>query len=194
MPTAKTSKKSTATIKQEPTPTPAPAPTPSVPVEVAPDADQTDAWEERFKLIDTSIKLIINSTKGIQVELKKLQRDFSRQTKELNRRKSRKAKKDRPPGDRPLSGFARPTEISNDLAKFFGEKKGTLLARTEVTKKITEYIKKNDLQNPENRRQILADAALTKLLACAGATEVLTFFNLQRYLKPHFIKQTGESK
>ena len=61
------------------------------------------------------------------------------------------------------------------------------MSRTEVTKGISAYVKQHDLQNPKNRREIVPNAALRKLLA-VPTSETLTFFNLQKYLKVHFPK------
>jgi len=87
-----------------------------------------------------------------------------------------------------LSGFEKPTLISDDLAVFFGRDKGSRMARTEVSKHIHEYVTKNNLQNKDNRRIIKPDAKLQKLLAIDSSKDELTYFNLQKYLKLHFKK------
>ena len=61
------------------------------------------------------------------------------------------------------------------------------MARTEVTHEINSYIRAHKLQDPENGRRILADAKLRKLLKLKKDDE-LTYFNLQRYMSPHFAK------
>jgi len=61
-----------------------------------------------------------------------------------------------------------------------------MMARTDVTKSITKYIKETDLQKPENRKIILADTKLGNLLN-AGDVEV-TYFNLQKWMKVHYQK------
>ena len=63
----------------------------------------------------------------------------------------------------------------------------TKLARTQVTKEITAYIKEHNLQNQENKKIILPDKKLGALLN-AGKEEV-TYFNLQKFMKVHFIKE-----
>jgi len=90
--------------------------------------------------------------------------------------------------NKPPSGFAKPGPISDELAKFLGLTKGDLVARTEVTKKITAYCKAHDLQKKEDKRQIVADAPLRKLLRLEK-TDELTFFNLQKYMKVHYPKK-----
>jgi chromatin remodeling complex protein RSC6 len=63
------------------------------------------------------------------------------------------------------------------------------LARTDVTSKVIAYIKEKNLQNPENKKEILLDSALDTLLSPSKG-DIITFFNLQTYLKKHFIQNT----
>ena len=63
--------------------------------------------------------------------------------------------------------------------------KGTEMARTDVTREINSYIREHKLQDPSNRRRILPDSKLKKLLNLKAEDE-LTYFNLQRYMSPHF--------
>jgi len=56
------------------------------------------------------------------------------------------------------------------------------MARSEVTKKIWEYIKKNDLQNPSNKRNILAD---DKLKAIFGGKAEVTMFEMTKLVSAH---------
>jgi chromatin remodeling complex protein RSC6 len=89
--------------------------------------------------------------------------------------------------NRKPSGFVKPTEISSQLATFLGKPIGTAMARTEVTKEINAYIREHKLQDPENGRHILPNTPLKKLLNLAK-TDELTYFNLQRFMSPHFAK------
>jgi upstream activation factor subunit UAF30 len=88
------------------------------------------------------------------------------------------------------SGFLKPINISSEMASFTGWDPKQLYSRVSVTQHICEYIKKNNLFNPEDKRQIKCDAKLKSLLRydAATSTEPLTYFRLQQYLKPHFIK------
>ena len=95
-------------------------------------------------------------------------------------------------GNRKPSGFVKPTKISVELASFLGKPKGTEMARTEVTREINNYIKTHNLQDKQNGRRILADAKLRKLLKLKKEDE-LTYFNLQKYMSPHFAKQTPKT-
>jgi chromatin remodeling complex protein RSC6 len=91
-----------------------------------------------------------------------------------------------------ISGFQKPTRISKDLAKFTGWNDSDLHSRVEVTKFICDYIKTNNLQNPEDRRQIIPDAKLQKLLGYnpKKETEPLRYYSIQFHLNKmkHFPK------
>lgn len=70
---------------------------------------------------------------------------------------------------------------------------GTQIARTDVTKKLTEYITSNKLQNPENKKQIIPDAKLMSLLGEDAKDVFLTHFTMQKYMNRHFEKVTRPS-
>jgi upstream activation factor subunit UAF30 len=110
-----------------------------------------------------------------------------RLTRELKAAQKASAKKKAGKGNRSPSGFVKPTLISEELAAFLGKEEGTEMARTEVTREINKYIRDQGLQCKENGRKINPDAKLTKLLNLSKKDE-LTYFNLQRYMSPHFAK------
>jgi chromatin remodeling complex protein RSC6 len=86
------------------------------------------------------------------------------------------------------SGFLKPVIISKDMAKFTGWNPEELRSRVDVTKYICKYIRDNDLQNPDDRRQILADKKLAKLLEYSADDDEkpLTYYRIQTYMKKHF--------
>ena len=86
------------------------------------------------------------------------------------------------------SGFMKPVKISGDMAGFTGWNSEELRSRVEVTKYICNYIKDHNLQNPEDRRQIIPDAKLSKLLGYDKKKEdkPLTYYYLQQKIQPHF--------
>jgi len=122
-------------------------------------------------------------------DLKVLQKDVQRYMRESSRKQKRKRKTAAPADGvkRAPSGFAKPALISDELCNFLGKPSGTEMARTEVTQHITSYIKEHNLQNAQNKREIAPDAKLKTLLNI-NEGEVLTFFNLQKYMKVHFPK------
>ena len=108
-------------------------------------------------------------------------------TRELKSAQKSSQKKRKVSANRQPSGFVKPTRISDELATFLGRDIGSEMARTEVSKEINLYIRSKSLQDKQNGRKIHPDAALTKLLNI-GKGEELTYFNLQRYMKHHFLK------
>ena len=91
--------------------------------------------------------------------------------------------------------FLKPVSISKEMSTFAGWKSDELHSRVDVTKYICNYIKENNLQKPEDKRQITPDAKLKKLLNYTPkAGEPLKYYSLQTYLKQHFPKQLRNSK
>lgn len=123
---------------------------------------------------------------SVTVQVRALSKRAEREVKAANKASRKKRKT----GNRQPSGFVKPTKISDELAKFLGKPKGTELARTEVTREINSYIRDHQLQDPQNRRRILPDSKLKKLLKLKSSDE-LTYFNLQRYMSPHFPKSAA---
>jgi chromatin remodeling complex protein RSC6 len=97
------------------------------------------------------------------------------------------------PTRRPISthrvpcGFMRPHKISDELAMFLGKPVGTEMSRTNVSSLINRYIQANNLQDPQNGRKINPDVKLRALLK-SGENDEVTYFNLYKYMKHHFIR------
>jgi len=75
--------------------------------------------------------------------------------------------------------FMKPVQPSEKLAAVIGNKP---LPRTQVVKKLWAYIKKNDLQDPKNRRDIIADA---KLLPVFGGKKKVNMFLMTKLVSKH---------
>ena len=140
------------------------------------------------KLNESSAKLSQLSTllPSLKSDFKTLEKTVSRELKAAQKSSKRSR---RSSGTRAPSGFVKPTRISDELATFLGKTIGCEMARTEVSKEINQYIRSKSLQDKENGRKIHPDAALGKLLQI-GKDDELTYFNLQRYMKHHFVKAT----
>ena len=108
-------------------------------------------------------------------------------TRELKVAQKSSSKRKRRVGNRAPSGFVKPTLISDELAQFLDKPSGSEMARTEVTRDINKYIRAHNLQDVTTGRKIIPDAKLSALLKI-GAADELTYFNLQRYMSPHFAK------
>ena len=124
---------------------------------------------------------------ALKTEYRTLEKRWSR---ELKTAQKASCKKKRKLGNRAPSGFVKPTRISEELAKFLGKEPNTEMARTEVTRDINKYIRNHNLQDKENGRKINPDSKLASLLKLKK-TDELTYFNLQRYMSPHFAKASA---
>jgi upstream activation factor subunit UAF30 len=153
-------------------------------VTVVSDASQlTDSFTEFM----TKFQSLVTQMATLKVDFKALEKKAVREIKAAQKEK---AKRRRKTGNRSPSGFVKPTLISSELAKFLGKPTGTEMARTEVTREINGYIRQHSLQDKDNGRKINPDKALASLLKIKNGDE-LTYFNLQRYMSPHFAKATS---
>ena len=178
--------KSTKTPKVEAAPAPVPVPEP-VAAEAAADGEAPLAEQSvEFLAKLQQLSVMISTLKS---EYRALEKKWSREVKSAQKVSSKRKRK---AGNRAPSGFVKPTKISDELASFLGKEKGTEMARTEVTRDINKYIRTNNLQDKENGRKINPDTKLAALLKLKK-TDELTYFNLQRYMSPHFAKATKEA-
>jgi chromatin remodeling complex protein RSC6 len=140
-------------------------------------------------------------------EMKVAQDKYRESVKKLNHVYEMMVKKDqkqanKPKKERKACGFAVAVPVSDIMCEFMEVEKGSLVARTDITKRLNAYIKANGLENPENRQQILPDERLWKILGVASpsvpkegrsdedANVVITHFNIQKYINGHFLKKT----
>lgn len=158
------------------------APPPQDPVEAEPPASTVlqGEFSAYFSKLQELSGAISELRQGFRALEKKTLREM-RAAEKVSLRRKRKA------GTRQPSGFVKPTLISNELAAFLGKNQGTEMARTEVTREINAYIRKQGLQDKDNGRKINADKKLAGLLKLKAGEE-LTYFNLQKYMSPHFAK------
>jgi upstream activation factor subunit UAF30 len=166
-------------------------------------ATEVSSMRQRFDALIKARQDQMAELKREVQELRKMQRDHEHAIKDA----SKKSKKRKVPRDdanpRKPSGFASPVVVSDELYSFlenYNIKKGDPIARTEVTKHITSYIRDHNLQNPENRREIVPDAALKKIFgepmqnrdpADPSSPKVFTYLKLQTYLSAHFPKKAS---
>lgn len=164
----------------------APAPVVAASSTVAPVAAAADVSNVAARITEFNAKLqqLSSLFSSIKNDFKTLDKAVAREMKAAQKASSKKRKST---GTRKPSGFVKPTLISEELAAFLSKPVGTEMARTDVSKEINAYITANGLQDKSNGRKINADAKLTKLLKITPSDE-LTYFNLQRFMKHHFVK------
>ena len=157
-------------------------------------ADVADAVEaadaglsDTFTQFLGKLQSLASAMNALKTEFRALEKKASR---ELKAAQKINAKRKRKSGNRSPSGFVKPTLISDELAKFLSKPSGTEMARTEVTREINGYIRAHNLQDKTNGRKINPDASLASLLKIKSGEE-LTYFNLQRYMSPHFAKASA---
>lgn len=157
--------------------------------EVAEQVVEESSTELLFNKAINQFQDIQNAMKTLHSNLKVLQKEVMREKKESKKKESKiKKKSDK---KKSPSGFAKPSPITSDLANFLGIPPSEHIARTDVTSKVIGYVKAQNLQNPENKKQIVPDAKLGAILQ--SGNDVVTFFNLQTYLKKHFLSNTVTS-
>ena len=166
----------------EPVVVAAPAADAAPAVEVAADAETPLADQSvEFLAKLQQLGALISSLK---TEYRSLEKKWTREVKTAQKQSSKRKRK---AGNRAPSGFVKPTKISDELASFLGKDKGSEMARTDVTREINTYIRAHKLQDKENGRKINPDTKLAALLKLKK-TDELTYFNLQKYMSPHFAK------
>ena len=160
------------------------APVVDAPLAAVPAVDDPPTVIEQFSVFMSKLQAVSASMSTLRTEFRGLERQVTRDLKaaaKISQKRKRKS------GNRAPSGFVKPTLISNELATFLGKPEGTEMARTEVTREINSYIRAHSLQDKENGRKIIPDAKLKGLLKLKKGEE-LTYFNLQKYMSPHFAK------
>jgi upstream activation factor subunit UAF30 len=138
-----------------------------------------------FSDFGSKLQTLSSGLSTLRSDFRVLERHVAREMRAAQKISKRKRKS----GNRAPSGFVKPTLISKELANFLGKPVGTEWARTEVTREINAYIRTHSLQDKENGRKINPDTKLRALLQLKKDEE-LTYFNLQKYMSPHFAKAT----
>lgn len=139
-----------------------------------------------FNSLVSKVSTLRETLAGVFSEMKKLEKRIPRELKKASKGRRRKAAVtvDGVEKVKKESVFTKPSKVSDALCVFLGKPKSTLMSRSEVTTAVCAYAKQKGLME---KQVIKADASLRKLLSITEADE-LKILNLQRYLKPHYIK------
>lgn len=141
-------------------------------------SELTDSLKQAQTIIKSSLSIIVKLEKQLDRDRRQMEKELKKKTRKTNVNRS-------------VNGFSKPGEVSQELKDFFKLGKDEKIARTEITKKITSYCQEKKLQKEDDKRVILADEPLKKLLRMKKGDE-LTYFNLQRYMKIHFPNKEGK--
>jgi chromatin remodeling complex protein RSC6 len=138
---------------------------------------------EQFSSIVQNLNDFKARINNLQHQIRFLEKNITKQMKGLKK----EAQKNKNKGNRKPSGFAKPSKVTKELCEFMKKDEGAEIARTEVTKALVSYIKENKLENKENSKIICPDEKLKTLLSIDDAEE-LTYFNIQKFMNKHFVK------
>jgi hypothetical protein len=165
----------------------APAPAPASAVVDATQPHVEPATDNVLSTIIDKVNSLASSIKDIQTNLKVLSKEYDKQQKIIE-----KAQKKRQNAKNSPSGFAKPNKISDELCDFIGVPHGTEKSRTDITRFINAYVKEHNLNKPENKRFILPDTKLKKILN-VGDSDEINYFILQKLISHHFPLSASKS-
>ena len=160
------------------------------PVVDTPAAPVVEGYDAEFAAISEQLKTALTLVKDLTTKFNALEKRVNRDRKVMDKKMKGRVKRVKDP-NAPLSGFAKPGPVSDELRKFLGLSKDELISRTQVTRKFTDYCKEHNLQNGPDKRVINPDKTVMKLLRLDKNSEPLTFFNLQKYMKVHYPNKDG---
>jgi len=183
-PVAEKKPKKAKAVKVETAPVSEASPSTEAAVTTSPVAELEATIAEQSVEFVAKLQQLSVMISSLKTEYRALEKKWSRDIKSANKQSNKRKRK---AGNRAPSGFVKPTKISDELASFLGKDKGVEMARTDVTREINAYIRANKLQDSTNGRKINPDTKLAGLLKLKK-TDELTYFNLQKYMSPHFAK------
>ena len=131
-------------------------------------------------------------------ELNTLTKWFNRQGRAIIRKSTKSRRRNK--NTNAKSGFAVPVKVATTLAEFLNIDPSEHMPRTEVTKRLTEYIKTNSLQCEDNKKLFVCDEKLAKVFSIAVGTQT-NWFEMQKFLaklltsvkKDEAAKETGNA-
>jgi chromatin remodeling complex protein RSC6 len=145
---------------------------------------------EQLKALSTEftakVREAVKATQEAAKAAKKEQRD-SKKKRKINPEDMTPEQRKAWEARRANNAFLVERPLSPELCSFMSIAVGSKRSQTQVTKYISDYVKSHNCFDPNFKRRILPNAALAKLLRVDDKTEV-TYLNLQRFLKVHFVK------
>lgn len=129
--------------------------------------------DSHFKTLQTNLSLMVKQTKGLQDEMKLIQKGL-RHNNKLNKYKKKK----------PQIKLS----LSNELENFLSVDNGTKLTKAEVMKQVSTYIKEKDLQIKADKRKFKPNKELSKIFGITKNAPQMTFVEINKYVSHHLSK------
>jgi chromatin remodeling complex protein RSC6 len=170
------------------------APVETAPVETAPvetkkrakkvtKEDVQQKWDELFETYKNELK--VKKTSEQNVSLLKFLTSLKNDTFKALKLKTRNVSTT----DKNNSGFMKPVSVSDELRSFIDIDNSDPITRVLITQKLCQYIKENNLQKPEDKREIIPDEKMKKLFDIQpNESEKLTYYSMQRRVQRHIFK------
>lgn len=175
------------------------APTDTVPEPVSENVDSTTT-SEAFDATFRDIEVVMRDFKGAVSKLRQLKREIVAMEKSLRKHEERRARRKRAAldenGNKRKNGFSLENNlISDELADFIGHEHGQPISRSEVTRRLTAYVKANGLQDDSDKRFVNLDsdagqklkAILSDIVDKEGNPARLTIITINKFVNKHYI-------
>ena len=142
-----------------------------------------NVYMKRLNQYVSSIATMNKELKELVTVGKGLEKDFNNIVKLMAKKSKTKSGERRHP-----SGFAVASILSDEMYQFLNISKGEKVPRKDVTRMMNDYITKNSLRDPSDKRIIIPNEDLHRIFK-STTEDKITYFNLQSYIKHHFIKE-----
>lgn len=167
---------------------------------------ETTLTSEAFEVAFSKLETILKEFKTATSSLRQLKREIVSMEKSLKKFEDKKARRRKAAtldehGNKRKNGFNRENNlISDELADFIGWDHGKPISRSEVTRRLTTYVKDNQLQDPENRRFVNLDgdagqklkSLLSDIVDESGNPVRLTIITINKYVNKHYVGKVVE--
>ena len=145
--------------------------------------DVQQKWDELFETYKNELK--VKKTPEQSVSLLKFLTSLKNDTFKALKLKTRNVSTT----DKNNSGFMKPVSVSDELRSFIDIDNSDPITRVLITQKLCQYIKENNLQKPEDKREIIPDEKMKRLFDIQpNESEKLTYYSMQRRVQKHIFK------
>ena len=164
------------------------------------DVNEVDNFTSSIDELQNNVDSVLKDLRLISNDIKNHKKKYLKIMKTLNKQKNKRTADSKNTKKKEPSGFVSPIGLTEELSSFMNVENGVELPRTVVTKFIIAYIKEHHLENKQNGRNFdLTDntdpfALKLKNLFKIEKGDEVNYFNLQSYLKQHFVSLASKTK